>query len=437
MPISASKGGARFGGGGGTVTPVAPTLQVLTLSPSTGTVGVAGSWTIGNRTAGSTFTLLGTGAAGLTVNNTTGVVSGTPTTAGDMDIRETLAGATGSPKTTPSLLAIASAPASLDLSATTFKVTDDFGAAIGNFTGLDAGETVTAISPSDGKVAVNAAGTALVVGLVASSAGSTSYTFTTSASRTLTKTLTVSEETIPFLHDDNTLWYDMTASDNLEDNNGVDTLSWIKERIRGRRNISAPIKAQQPLKVTGGAQFNNQTARNFQPEQLPTLTNGKHGWYIAAVVTQEASGVSSEILQVSRASSSAAVRADVLMSSSRQPGAKAAAPAASEASSSSYLGLAPAVTLGTKIAFEALWDQDADTFTIWVNGVAQTLSGVALTGPWDTFPATNPLVVVFGNNTNLTASFAGIIGNIVLYDGVPSSEIRASISADAVARAAA
>lgn len=82
-------------------------LNGLTLSPTTATVGVAYSGTVSGKTSGSTLALSGAGAAGLTVSGST--VSGTPTTPGTVSIIETLAGATGSPRTSSGVITVAAA----------------------------------------------------------------------------------------------------------------------------------------------------------------------------------------------------------------------------------------------------------------------------------------------------------------------------------------
>jgi hypothetical protein len=82
-------------------------LNALTLSPTTATVGAAYSGTVSGKTSGSTLALSGAGAAGLTVSGST--VSGTPTTPGTVSIIETLAGATGSPRTSSGVITVAAA----------------------------------------------------------------------------------------------------------------------------------------------------------------------------------------------------------------------------------------------------------------------------------------------------------------------------------------
>ncbi len=87
--------------------PVTPALGALTVSPSSATVSTAYSGTINGLTSGSSIALSGAGAAGLSIAG--GVITGTPTTAGAVNIIETLAGATGSPRTSSGVVTVAAA----------------------------------------------------------------------------------------------------------------------------------------------------------------------------------------------------------------------------------------------------------------------------------------------------------------------------------------
>lgn len=95
------------------VVAAAPALQTLTLSSSSATVGASYSATISGATAGSSITISGGGSGGLSVtgSGTTRILSGTPTTAGTVNLVESLSGATGSPRTTTGLLTVAAAAA--------------------------------------------------------------------------------------------------------------------------------------------------------------------------------------------------------------------------------------------------------------------------------------------------------------------------------------
>ena len=90
---------------------VTPTLAALTVSPASATVGTAYSGNISGRTDGSTLALSGAGAAGLSISGT--MISGIPTTVGVINVIETLAGATGSPRTSSGLVTVVAAPITL------------------------------------------------------------------------------------------------------------------------------------------------------------------------------------------------------------------------------------------------------------------------------------------------------------------------------------
>lgn len=103
--------------------PVTPSLNALTVSPSSATVGTAYSGTINGLTSGSSIALSGAGAAGLSIAGA--VITGTPTTVGAVNIIETLAGATGSPRTSSGVITVAAAAVVLNpltLSPTTATV---------------------------------------------------------------------------------------------------------------------------------------------------------------------------------------------------------------------------------------------------------------------------------------------------------------------------
>jgi hypothetical protein len=87
----------------------AVTLNALTVSTASGTVGAALSSTITGLTSGSSVALTGAGAAGLSISGA--VITGTPTTAGTVNIVETLSGATNSPRTTSGVITVAAAAA--------------------------------------------------------------------------------------------------------------------------------------------------------------------------------------------------------------------------------------------------------------------------------------------------------------------------------------
>jgi hypothetical protein len=71
------------------------------------------------------------------------------------------------------------------------------GSIIASITGLQAGESISSVTPNDGRLALAAGGTQLVVGLSASSAGSINAVLTSSTGRTLNMALTVNAAVSP------------------------------------------------------------------------------------------------------------------------------------------------------------------------------------------------------------------------------------------------
>ena len=64
---------------------------------------------------------------------------------------------------------------------------------------------------------------------------------------------------------------------------------------------------------------------------------------------------------------------------------------------------------------------------MWVDGVQQTLAneGNLVLNSFDT---TDPEEVVIGHRDNTTSSLDGPLQNVIFYNGVPSTQIRESIS---------
>ncbi|MFG5120871.1 hypothetical protein [Methylorubrum sp. POS3] len=75
--------------------------------------------------------------------------------------------------------------------ATKFTAGASAGSLVAAITGLDAGVTAKSIAPNDGRLTLNAAGNAILVGLTASSVGTKAYTVTLSTGETFNITVTV------------------------------------------------------------------------------------------------------------------------------------------------------------------------------------------------------------------------------------------------------
>lgn len=234
----------------------------------------------------------------------------------------------------------------------------------------------------------------------------------------------------PFTTDSDTYWWDFDHTANVLDSLGHSTLAIARERLRGEVEPWQPTKARQPLKVTGGIEFNQSTNRGLIID-LPTLTNGKNGWYVAGVI--QPTTANSQIMSIARASSSAMSRMDMLVNGSRNLGFRGVG---ADGATPAYVIYTSQITLGQVYAFEFLWDFDADTAIAWLGGVQQTPALGPTGGPWANFPATNPSDIRIGNTIANNLSFNGTIRQLIFRDGVPSAEQRASISAYNQSRAA-
>ena len=126
---------------------VAPTLNALTASSSTGTVGQAQTINIIGATSGSTIT--GTVPAGMTLNSAARTITGTPTTASTaaISLTETLAGATGSPRTSSIPFTVSAASSNLNALAIDRTATNAGTPTTINITGATAGSTLSGTVP--------------------------------------------------------------------------------------------------------------------------------------------------------------------------------------------------------------------------------------------------------------------------------------------------
>jgi hypothetical protein len=117
-------------------------LNALTVSATSATVGSAFTATISGLTSGSTPSLSGAGAAGLSISGST--ISGTPTAAGSVDIIETLSTATNSPRTTSAAISVSASGAgptlgTLSISPNTATIGTPY---TGTISGATAGSTI-------------------------------------------------------------------------------------------------------------------------------------------------------------------------------------------------------------------------------------------------------------------------------------------------------
>lgn len=229
---------------------------------------------------------------------------------------------------------------------------------------------------------------------------------------------------IPFAHDANTLWWDFNNIQNTTEATGVDTFSFVPERISGINNLWQPNKALQPLDSTNGANFNKDTPRQMYLENVEGITNGKSGWYMACNVYFETGD--GNVMSIARNSSSAASRGEIYLTSSRNFALKAAS---NDGGTLAFVGYTSALSLTTWYTLEMLFEVVAGVgeLTIWVNGVQQTLS-VDNNPAFVNFPSTDSSEIVIGNlaSTDID-SLDGELQQLIFYNGVPSSTIRDSV----------
>lgn len=155
----------------------------LTLSPSTVRPGSPAGTLVGLLLGSASGAALAVVSGPATIDGTTGAVS-INATAGAVDSTQTVR--LSATRASPYLkieqdfvITAAGAPIlnTLVFSSTSFALGAAAGTVIGNITGKAAGSTLS-VSPNDGRLAFSSDGSQLLVGLTASSAGTTSYTVT-------------------------------------------------------------------------------------------------------------------------------------------------------------------------------------------------------------------------------------------------------------------
>ncbi|GJE75876.1 hypothetical protein [Methylorubrum suomiense] len=145
----------------------------------TGTVP-AGATAVCRKKVGSTVTTLG--AATVTANGAASYALSAAAASGE---------SYGFAWTLPGESAFTAVIVGLGPAATKFTVGASAGSLVAAITGLGSGVTAKSIAPNDGRLAFNAAGNAIVVGLTASAVGTKAYTVILSTGETFTVTVTV------------------------------------------------------------------------------------------------------------------------------------------------------------------------------------------------------------------------------------------------------
>lgn len=238
----------------------------------------------------------------------------------------------------------------------------------------------------------------------------------------------VSAKTLaPFSYDANTLWWEFNNADNPVEPAGDDTYAAIFERLHGEIHLIQENKSHQPLVATKGANFNQDTNRRLIVINPAGITNNKAGWYIAVNCYPVTGDVG--LMGISRnASATIASRGEIYITGSRQFALKAAN---NDGGTTAFVGYTNAITLANWYTLEMLFNISSGVGELqaWINGVEQTLSVDNNPTFQTAFSATNPNQITVGNLAkDYATSFDGQINNMIFQNGIPSTDIRASIS---------
>lgn len=247
--------------------------------------------------------------------------------------------------------------------------------------------------------------------------------------------------TIPFLNDNNTLWWDFRSS---QFNNGIndvgdDTLAFSYENISKSVyvRLEQNNKSKQPLiKTINGIDFNRTTQRKMYLINNTGICNGTNGIYCAFNI--KPTTASTTLLRISGASTSTtSARCWIEMAGGSSTPQIRAKIGNNDSSTLSTLGLTPtgaipnvSTNLWSTVEVEINLSSGVAVMRSWINGTLQTLASPTTPTHTTTYLSTNPNLFVLGNTLgdSETASFDGEIQQMIFYNGVPSTGVRSSIS---------
>ena len=215
-------------------------------------------------------------------------------------------------------------------------------------------------------------------------------------------------DSAPFNYDADTYWWDFTSTENTIDTVGDDTISYAPEQLAGLINLEQTTKDYQPLLDVNGSDFGNASNRELLADTLTNVLNGATGVYIAGNARWDTANGGVVFIDSSP-------DLQMYLSASRKLGIKL---------NGSWKIYSNSLTLGQWYSFEFLIDTVSDDITYWQDGVETTpqyedASGLA------TFASSDPLEISVGHTVS---SLDGVLQNLIVYSGIPSTEIRSSIS---------
>jgi hypothetical protein len=244
----------------------------------------------------------------------------------------------------------------------------------------------------------------------------------------------------PFDYDENTYWWDFRSSqsNNVIDTLGGDTMAYAYEALAGTvyKSLDQANKSKQPLVVSNGIDFNKSTQRKLQLINASGICNGTNGWYCAFNI--KPTSVSTTLMRISGASTSTSpARCWIeLVGGASVPQIRARI-GNNDSTTLTSLGLTPTgaipnVNTGawTTVEVEVNISGGIAVMRAWINGTLQTLTSPTTPAHSTTFLATNPNLVILCNTlgVNDNNSFDGTVQQMIFQNGVPSSDIRSSIS---------
>lgn len=208
------------------------------------------------------------------------------------------------------------------------------------------------------------------------------------------------EPSQPFTAESDTYFWDfLSGSGNLTEATGADTLSYAPELVNSGPAFAQSLKADQPLVVAGGIDFNQDTDRIMELEDPSGIANGTDGYYIGVVATFTTAD--SYLFEISRAGATKGSRCTCYLTGSRTIGLKGNT---TDSNSVSFVGTSVTqLDLATEYLIELVWDTVNDTIAIYVDQVEVTTENNTYTSA-SSFPSSDPAYVRLGNTNTLGKS---------------------------------
>lgn len=226
-------------------------------------------------------------------------------------------------------------------------------------------------------------------------------------------------QSLPFLSDDNTYFWDFSASTRTL--NGGD-VSYVPEMTRGVANYEQSTASLQPTATADGISFANGAGEEMELDN-PVPLNAAQGIYTAFLIKFDASYAGGAFHKVYASDNPNKVGRLVL-----DPinfGGYQAYSYIDQADGNSFTNRirpSASTTRGSWLVLEWLHDFDNDLIKYWVDGTEDGSATLFTSFASSAYPASNSLGARIGN------AMFGEIKAQATYDGVPPDSIRQSVS---------